>query len=317
MSGGGGGASGAVSDIPSNTVPTENSAQIVKTEEKKDAAGNTAVVTTDSNGKQAAAVTVSAEAAKQAAAENKPIALPGPEVKPVADTAKATAIKVSFPEGTKKAEVSVPIKEATDTTVLMKVNEDGTMTLVPTSVVSEDGKGLVANLEAGNYVAVDNKVEFKDVKDGAWYESGANFASSRGLMEGMGDGTFAQNAPLTKAQTQAVIDRLGGVSKSESWNNAVAKFGKTEKCDRMTTLSMLYTACNANASAEAAKPSREVLAKYKDAASIPEAYVDVFCWALEKNIIQGMGDGTLNPTGNLTRGQFGLLLERTVKAISL
>ncbi|MCR5481266.1 MAG: S-layer homology domain-containing protein [Clostridia bacterium] len=45
--------------------------------------------------------------------------------------------------------------------------------------------------------------------------------------------------------------------------------------------------------------------------------VDTFCWAIENGIIQGMGDGTLNPAGELTRGQFGLLLERTVKTISI
>ncbi|MCR5481784.1 MAG: S-layer homology domain-containing protein [Clostridia bacterium] len=314
-SGGGGG--GAVSDIPANAVPTDKSAEIVKTEEKKDAAGNTAVITTDSNGKQAADVKISEDAAKQAAAENKPIALPVPEVKPEKDATKATAIKVSFPEGTKKAEVSVPVTAATDTTVLMKVNEDGTMTPVPTSVVSEDGKGLVANLEAGNYVAVDNKVTFNDVKDGAWYKEGADFAGSRGLMEGVGNGNFGQNMTLGKAQVQAVIDRLGGADKAESWNNAVAKFGTKEKCDRMTTLSMLHDAYKANKGEAAVKPNREVLAKFKDAASIPEEYVDTFCWAIEKGIIQGMDDGTLNPTGELTRGQFGLLLERTVKALSL
>ncbi len=199
----------------------------------------------------------------------------------------------------------------------MKVNEDGTMTPVPTSVVTEDGKGLVANLEAGNYVAVDNKVEFKDVNDGAWYKEGADFAGSRGLMEGIGNGTFGHNMPVTKAQTQAVIDRLGGADKAESWNNAVAKYGKEEKCDRMTTLSMLHDAYVANKGEAAEKPNRDVIAGFKDAANIPEEYVDTFCWAIEKGIIQGMGDGILNPTGELTRGQFGLLLERTVKALSL
>ncbi|MCR5481319.1 MAG: S-layer homology domain-containing protein [Clostridia bacterium] len=316
--GAGGGGGGGVITLPETPSPLAND---------KDAVSEKAVITTDTNGNRVADVKISEESAKKAIEANKPIEIVIPEDKTTTTTPEAGAaepekkatptVKINLPATVKKAAVKVTATKVTDTTVLMKVNEDGSMTPVPTSVISADSNGIVATVESGNYVVVDNKKEFNDVKEGDWFKEGADFVSSRGLMEGIGNGTFASGMTLTTAQTQAVLDRLGGAGKEESWKNAVEKHGTTEVCSREKTVSMLYDAYKASKNGQVEKPNREVLAQFKDTANIAEENIDAFCWAIEAKIIQGMGDGTANPNGSLERGQFGAMVERFVKLMSL
>lgn len=293
----------------------ETGAEIVKKEEKTDALGSKIVTVTDVNGKQASSVQLSDEAVKKAEASGKPIEIAVSAAKPEADAKKAAAVNVILPKGKEKAAVSIPVKEAETTTVLMKVNADGSFTPIVTSVVNEEGTGVVATVEDGSYIVVDNKVEFEDVKKDAWYEAGVNFAASRGLMVGVGEGKFAQETALTTAQTAAVIGRIKGEGTSESWEKAVEKFGKAEINSRQNTISMLYEAYKEIGGSEAAV-NADALITFKDSSDISAENLEAVRWAVAAGLINGVGDDLIDPLGELTRGQFGTMLERFIKLLA-
>ena len=312
-----GGSGAAVADQPKPAAedPTAQAA-IAKTEEKTDAAGNKATIATDVNGKTATKVEVSAEAVKKAAEENKPVALPVPQIRPQADVKKADSVKVELPQGTAKAAVTVPVTGADTNTVLMKVAEDGTLTPVPTAVVTEDGAAVAATVDSGNYVVVENKVEFADVKAGDWFAEGAGFAGSRNLMVGVGGGKFDQAGKLTTAQTAAVIGRLKGEGTSESWNKAVAQFGNAQVNSRENTIGMLCAAYKELGGKVEVNAETGATAGYADADKISAENREAFLWAVQMGIIKGVGENRLDPAGDLTRGQFGTMLERFVKLLA-
>ncbi len=285
-----------------------------KTETKTDPEGNKATVTTDATGKKASEVQISAEAVKKAEEGGAPVALPVPQVKPQTDAAKADSVKVQLPAGTAKMPVSIPVTGADDSTVLMKINEDGSMIPVLTATVSEDGASLVGVVGNGNYAVVENKVEFKDVVKGAWYEKGASFVSSHNLMVGMGDGSFAQASSLTVAQTAAVIGRIEGQSTSDSWEKAAAKYGTVEVNTRQNTIGMLMNAYKemggiVNVSAE------KVSDKFADANAITTENAEAMEWAVQSGLLAGVGNNSLAPNGQLSRGQFATMLERFAKLL--
>jgi hypothetical protein len=49
---------------------------------------------------------------------------------------------------------------------------------------------------------------FTDVSSSAWYANAVNWAAEKGLMSGMGNGNFAPNEPVTRAQLAAVLKNL-------------------------------------------------------------------------------------------------------------
>lgn len=53
---------------------------------------------------------------------------------------------------------------------------------------------------------------FSDVKSDDWYAEAVQSAVSRGYLNGMGDGTFAPNAPLTRAMTVTILGRMAGAN---------------------------------------------------------------------------------------------------------
>ena len=53
---------------------------------------------------------------------------------------------------------------------------------------------------------------------------------------------------------------------------------------------------------------------YSDAGEINDYCVEAVCWMVENDVLRGMGDGTLNPGGILTRAQAATMLARLVDA---
>ncbi|GIM44709.1 hypothetical protein DNHGIG_02580 [Collibacillus ludicampi] len=49
---------------------------------------------------------------------------------------------------------------------------------------------------------------FADVNSSAWYANAVNWVAEKGLMSGMGNGNFAPNEPVTRAQLAAVLKNL-------------------------------------------------------------------------------------------------------------
>lgn len=56
---------------------------------------------------------------------------------------------------------------------------------------------------------------FRDIADGDWHTDAIEYVATNGLMEGVGDGIFQPNQPLTRAQIVAILYRLDGSPKTE------------------------------------------------------------------------------------------------------
>lgn len=94
--------------------------------------------------------------------------------------------------------------------VVVFTGEDGKTTVLPWSSVTSDRIAYVAPV-VGKYSLVKSETVFKDVPSDFWGADAIAFTSSRNLFKGIGDGTFAPEAPMTRAMFVTVLGRLEGI----------------------------------------------------------------------------------------------------------
>lgn len=117
-------------------------------------------------------------------------------------------------------------------------------------------------------------VGFTDVKDGDWYSDAVNWAAAVGIVNGMGDGTFAPNANVTREQMAAMLYRY-----ARDWMGI-----------------------EVSASGD--------LSAFSDRAKVSSWAVESVSWAVDNGIMTGYTDGTLGPGGTATRAQVATMLQR-------
>ncbi len=167
---------------------------------------------------------------------------------------------------------------------------------------------------------------FSDVTRNDWFYEYVMIASENGLVNGMGDGTFAPNSDITRAQFATILYRqlgspdVAGLSNpfkdlSASWyKNAVIymhsigvingmskdAFGPELKITREQMVTMLWRIKHA---ADPSCSYYNATVHYADGKSVSSWAVDGMNWAIVEGIINGVGNNTLAPQGNATRAQ--------------
>ena len=121
--------------------------------------------------------------------------------------------------------------------------------------------------------AVSGDLPFTDVAAGTWYTDAVLWAAQNGIVNGLGENTFAPMNTLTREQLVTMLYRY-----------AEAK------------------GYDVSASAD--------LSGYPDAGQVQDYAQPAMAWAVAENIIQGMEDGTLKPAGNASRAQIATILMR-------
>lgn len=127
---------------------------------------------------------------------------------------------------------------------------------------------VLANLENGS---ANTSGSFGDVADGAWYADAVNWAAENGIVNGYEDGTFRSDAPLTREQMAAFL-----------YNYAA------------------YKGYDVSATND--------LAQFSDAAQVSSWAADVVKWAVGADLLHGVGDDKLAPTGTATRAEVAAIL---------
>lgn len=127
---------------------------------------------------------------------------------------------------------------------------------------------VLANLENGS---ANTSGSFSDVADGAWYADAVNWAAENGIGNGYEDGTFRPDAPLTREQMAAFL-----------YNYAA------------------YKGYDVSATND--------LAQFSDAAQVSSWAADVVKWAVGADLLHGVGDDKLAPTGTATRAEVAAVL---------
>lgn len=115
---------------------------------------------------------------------------------------------------------------------------------------------------------------FSDVADSAWYAGAVNWAASAGIVTGMGDGTYAPDANVTREQMAVMLYRY------------------------------------ARDFAGLPVPANGDLTAFPDRAAISSWARDALSWAVGHGILNGYNDGTLSPGGTASRAEVAAMLQR-------
>ncbi len=170
---------------------------------------------------------------------------------------------------------------------------------------------------------------YTDINIEAWYHDGIHFCVENGLMNGEGNEKFAPNAVLTRGMLAQILYNKAGraavtgnsafadVESGVWYANAVVwaaengivsgygngRFGPNDPITREQLAVMLYR--------HAGSPtSPNLLLPFDDAENVSDYALDALRWAVEKDIMNGKGNGILDPKGRATRAEVAAMLQR-------
>ncbi len=171
---------------------------------------------------------------------------------------------------------------------------------------------------------------FTDVDQDADYAEAIRWATAEKLAGGMGDGSFAPDAPTTQGMMEQTLYNIDGndlvkPAEGESWWTAADNWasdggvtgglGETHDpaapATREADILMMY---NYAMSKGYDVSARADLSKFSDAGNVSEGAHDAMAWAVAMGIIEGStdenGNTVLDAQGIATRAQVGTMAER-------
>ena len=191
----------------STTTTTTDKATGAVTETTTTANGSVGTVKTGANGSTEISASISAADVKAAEQKNAPVIAPI-TVTPAASSAAAPIIKLSVPANAGEVAVAIPVVNAKQGTVAVRVNPDGTEEIIKTAVITENG--LVLGVKGSMQIKViNNSKNFADTV-GHWAASDVDFVSARELFNGTAPALFSPEANMTRGMVVTVIARLAG-----------------------------------------------------------------------------------------------------------
>lgn len=116
--------------------------------------------------------------------------------------------------------------------------------------------------------------EFTDVPAGEWYSQGILWASKQGVVNGMGDGSFHPQDPVTRQQMVTMLYRY----QRERQGTTGAAAGE--------------------------------LGGFPDGATVADWAKEAVTWAVGEKLLNGRDTGYLDPDGTATRAEVATLLQR-------
>ena len=299
----------------------------------KDANGTTASAKTNVNGELTEAkATVTAASVAEAAKDGEAVTLPV-EVPAATSAESAAEIKIEMPAtvtAENPAKVEIPVKDVKPSTVVVIVHEDGTEEVVKECALTEDG--LAISVEGDVTVkVVENPKTFTDPIP-TWFEEEVQFVASRGIFNGMGDGTFACDTPMSNGMIMQVLFNLDGAAAPESesfkdtqdqWFDDAANWGASlgltepdangnfngnDDCERQDLVLALYQYAKARGYDVSASVSLE---NFSDAGEVSDEALAAMQWAVATGIVKGSDVG-LEAHGTVTRGQMSAMVARFI-----
>lgn len=182
--------------------------------------------------------------------------------------------------------------------------------------------------------------EFSDIPEDAWYKLAVDYAVGKELMNGVGNGKFEPEKPMTRAMLVTVLWRYAGtpaegensfsdVDDAQWYAGAVAwaaekgivggigggKFDPDGKITREQMATILYRYCNVLGIDTRNSVS---LSSFPDGDKTSVYAKKAVSWAVAEGIITGSkvnGKVYLDPQGNATRAQVATILMRFIENI--
>lgn len=119
--------------------------------------------------------------------------------------------------------------------------------------------------------------QFSDIPATSWYADGVNWASTYGVVKGVGDGIYAPNDPVTREQMVTMLYRY------------LVDYRK-----------------------ESVKPT-DAEPSFPDWGQVSGWAKEAVAWAVENGIVQGRDTGYFDPKGNANRAEVAAVLQRFAK----
>lgn len=162
-------------------------------------------------------------------------------------------------------------------------------------------------------------VDFGDVTASDWYYEAVEYVCTKGLMDGVAEGSFAPNGTLTRAMVWTILARAssvdtdGGASwyaKAQEWATAKG-ISDGENPDAAITreefVTMLWRL--------AGEPVYTAdLSRVPDAGSISTWAQQAMCWAWATGLVEGDETGAVSPAASASRAAAATLIMRYLEA---
>ncbi len=280
--------------------------------EQKD--GFTTIVNTDANGKMKTEVKLPGDVTSDAQQKGETVVLPIEEVQADKNSQEAPVITVNTGSN-KPVKVEIPAVNPTPGTVAVIVHPDGTEETVKTSIPTEDSV-LVSIPDGTTLKLFDNSIDFMDISSENWAADAIDFVSARELFTGTTAATFTPEALMTRAMLMTVLARFDGENtdggstwyeKGMDWavaNGISDGSSPDESISREQLVTMLWR----YAGSPAVSTVSGVLSGFTDSEKITGFAQNAMNWAVENNIISGLGDGQIEPQGQATRAQVAQIM---------
>jgi len=226
------------------------------------------------------------------------------------------------------------------------VDPDGTVHHVPTRITVIDGKyyAVINSLTNSAYSVVWNPVAFADVTN-HWAKAAINNMGSRMVVTGMGDGNYAPDRDITRAEFATVIVRALGlepgsgascfsdVSESD-WYCGYVKtasgyglitgytggtFGPNDKITREQAMTIIARAMKITKldTSTAASDVTSLLAGFKDGSSVSSYAKEGIAACVSAGLVNGKGSSIIAPQDNITRAEVAVIVERLLQKSEL
>lgn len=257
----------------------------------------------------------------------------GTKVVTRADQKGNVSAEVEVPAKNKKVTVMIPTpKQPASGDVIVIVNPDGTEKVVSKTVPSVNG--LIFSTQKNVTIKVEDRSKtFDDVSNGHWAESAVDFVTSRSLFNGVNEKIFAPDPGMTRGMLAVVLHNLESnpaadssisftdVAENAWYKGAVqwavqkgivsgygnGKFGANDQITREQLAVMLY-----QYSGSPSVSSQPL--DFMDADQVSDYADRAMHWAVDKKILNGNGNGFLDPKGTATRAQVAVMLTRLVES---
>lgn len=165
----------------------------------------------------------------------------------------------------------------------------------------------------------DSTVKFTDINENDWFYDDVKFVLEKGLFYGVSETIFAHQAKMTRAMIITVLARYAGVdtsggeqlwSKAVEWgvkNNITDGTNLEDNVTREQLVVLLWRYAGSPAGAAD-------LSAFNDRSNISDWAYDAMKWAVDKGLIRGYSDNTINPKGSATRAEVASIIRRFVEA---
>ena len=264
----------------------------------------------------------------------------------IACTSGGKTVEVSKFNGYVERTVAIPDGvDPSKITTGVVLNKDGSFSHVPTHVFSINGKyyAKINSLTNSTYSLIYNDVKFKDV-EGHWAKNSVNEIASRLIDSGVGEGTFAPDRAITRAEFASMIAKALGL-KATKFDNiftdvdkdsqyyqyiyAAYEYGITDGCgkgkfapnaqitrqDAMTMIAraMKLTKLDTSISNE---DIVKQLKSFSDTAGISSYAKQGVALCIKNGIFSG-NNAKLTPKENYTRAESAVVILRLLKKANL